>query len=434
MNFTTFHDFEQQIGNGREKQQKMAAFLRSNRVTFTGALLFAVVLPEAVQQSASRIWPSIACPPGRELELFASVFAITLAHVLLRKIGILPLVERKTLIVPAMAVSLGLCLAALLLAVHHVQLFHLVASAILGSAWYYTIYSFDERVGLRRIGVVSARPIEPKLAAMPIEWVRIARPKIHKDLVAIAYDDDITYTPEWESLFSRAVMRKIHFYDLAQLREKLTGRVRIAARPELVFGQLLPSQPYLRIKWAVDVFVALPVLCLVLPVIALVALAIRLESPGPAIYRQKRVGYQGRVFTCYKLRSMRNDVAGPLYTNERDPRITRIGHVIRKYRIDELPQIFNILKGEMSWIGPRPEALRLARAYERAIPHYAYRHTVRPGITGWAAIHQGNVALTDAAAEKLEYDFYYLKYFSIWLDALIVLMTVRTVLTGFGSR
>jgi lipopolysaccharide/colanic/teichoic acid biosynthesis glycosyltransferase len=132
---------------------------------------------------------------------------------------------------------------------------------------------------------------------------------------------------------------------------------------------------------------------------------------------------------------MRTDMpAGAHFTAEDDPRITRIGRFIRKYRIDEFPQIFNILKGEMSWIGPRPEALPLARWYAQEVPLYMYRHAVRPGITGWAQVLQGNVAEVDAATIKLQYDFYYAKHFSPTLDLQIAFMTVHIMLTGFGSR
>lgn len=137
---------------------------------------------------------------------------------------------------------------------------------------------------------------------------------------------------------------------------------------------------------------------------------------------------------CFKFRTMRSGMKGPEYTLEDDSRITPFGRLLRKWRIDELPQIFNILVGDMSWIGPRPESLSLARSYQKAIPFYAYRHLVRPGITGWAAVHQGNVALEEAARRKLEFDFYYIRHFSTWLDFLIALMTVRTIITGFGSK
>jgi lipopolysaccharide/colanic/teichoic acid biosynthesis glycosyltransferase len=125
---------------------------------------------------------------------------------------------------------------------------------------------------------------------------------------------------------------------------------------------------------------------------------------------------------------------GDDYTVPNDERVTRVGRVLRQYRIDELPQIINILRGEMSWIGPRPEATSLTIWYEREIPFYVYRHIVRPGISGWAQVHQGNVAAVDAAQLKLEYDFFYIKNFSFWLDAVIVFKTVRAIVTRFGWR
>jgi lipopolysaccharide/colanic/teichoic acid biosynthesis glycosyltransferase len=131
---------------------------------------------------------------------------------------------------------------------------------------------------------------------------------------------------------------------------------------------------------------------------------------------------------------MKHSHAGDAFTSERDSRVTWVGQYLRRYRLDELPQIINILRGEMSWIGPRPEAISLAEWYEREVPFYVYRHIVRPGISGWAQVHQGNVAAIDAARLKLEYDFFYIKNFSFWLDAVIVVKTLRTILTRFGTR
>ena len=172
----------------------------------------------------------------------------------------------------------------------------------------------------------------------------------------------------------------------------------------------------------------------------LACIAIRLESAGPAIYRQQRMGFRGKPFTMYKLRSMHigtesgsadRDAA---ITRDNDRRVTRCGRFLRRYRIDELPQVFNILKGEMSWIGPRPEALALSAWYESELPFYRYRHIVRPGITGWAQVKLGHVAQVDQVMEKLHYDFYYIRNFSVWLDILIVASTIRTVIWGFGAK
>jgi lipopolysaccharide/colanic/teichoic acid biosynthesis glycosyltransferase len=140
----------------------------------------------------------------------------------------------------------------------------------------------------------------------------------------------------------------------------------------------------------------------------------------------------------YKLRTMTHVEAAAHgqsdYTLKEDPRITRVGRWLRRYRLDELPQIVNVLRGEMSWIGPRPEAISLAQWYERDVAFYIYRHIVKPGISGWAQVHQGNVAKVDAARKKLEYDFFYIKHFSFWLDIVIFVKTVRTILAGAERR
>jgi lipopolysaccharide/colanic/teichoic acid biosynthesis glycosyltransferase len=170
------------------------------------------------------------------------------------------------------------------------------------------------------------------------------------------------------------------------------------------------------------------------------AMAVRLDSPGPAFFRQRRMGYRGFDFTMLKFRTMRvedaedEDPRLAAITGAEDLRVTRVGRFLRRYRLDELPQVINVLKGEMSWIGPRPEAIPLSRWYEAELPFYRYRHIVRPGITGWAQLKQGHVAQVDEVLEKLHYDFYYIKNFSFWLDLLIVAGTLRVILSGHGAR
>ena len=173
-----------------------------------------------------------------------------------------------------------------------------------------------------------------------------------------------------------------------------------------------------------------------------IAVLIRLDSPGPILFRQRRMGYRGMPFNMLKFRTMVTRQVGSgddaaredAITRGGDDRVTRIGRFLRRTRIDELPQIVNILRGEMSWIGPRPEAVPLSRWYEAELPFYAYRHIVRPGITGWAQVNQGHVAELDDVHVKLHYDFYYIKFFSSWLDLLIALRTVGIMLTGFGAK
>jgi lipopolysaccharide/colanic/teichoic acid biosynthesis glycosyltransferase len=223
-----------------------------------------------------------------------------------------------------------------------------------------------------------------------------------------------------------------------QLWESLSGRVDIEYLSENSFGSLVPVRGYFYLKGLIDFFVALLFLPIALPLMAIIALAIRLDSAGPVLFRQKRVGHAGRPITVYKFRTMRSvdieDERRAAMTGHADDRITRVGRLLRKVRLDELPQIINILKWEMSWIGPRPEAEILSRWYTSEIPFYRYRHVVKPGISGWAQVNQGHVAEVDQVIEKLHYDFYYIKYFSPWLDVLIVFRTIKTMLTGWGAR
>jgi lipopolysaccharide/colanic/teichoic acid biosynthesis glycosyltransferase len=176
---------------------------------------------------------------------------------------------------------------------------------------------------------------------------------------------------------------------------------------------------------------------LTMPVVLVTAMLIKLESPGPAFYRQRRVGLYNQPFDILKLRSMRQDaeVAGKaVWAEKDDPRITRIGRFIRKVRIDELPQTWTVLKGEMSFIGPRPERPEFVQSLEQQLPFYAERHMIKPGITGWAQINYPYGASIEDARHKLEYDLYYSKNYSPFLDLLILLQTLRVVLWPTGAR
>lgn len=436
------HDRTHQVkSDARQSSIRMrfAAMLNSNRFSLLGVILFAIIFPELLHPYvvSAYPWARSIDPVGRNLfepSLIASLFALILVQVGLRKTGSLPLIDTKLLVIPTYFASFSLIVIGMALTLRSGERYHLVTSFAIGMAWDFLLVILRGRLSLPRLALAGDTALDEGLLATRIEWVRLHQPRLLGNLNGIVFDSAHELSPAWERLFARATLRNIPVYDLRQLREMTTGRVRLQSRPELVFGQLRPSQPYLRIKRLTDTLAVIPAIALAMPVLLIVGLLIRLDSKGPAVFVQRRVGYQGRIFNCYKLRSMRTELAGAAYTAEGDPRITPIGHFIRKWRIDELPQLFNILKGEMSWIGPRPEAVSLARVYQRDIPYYSYRHAVRPGISGWAAVHQGNVALTEAVTIKLEYDFYYIKYFSIWLDFLIALMTIRTVVTGFGAR
>ena len=191
------------------------------------------------------------------------------------------------------------------------------------------------------------------------------------------------------------------------------------------------------LKRAFDIGASLGLLLLTLPLLAVTACLIKLESPGPIFYHQDRVGLRGRVFTILKFRSMRVDAetdGRPRWASERDPRVTRIGAIIRKLRVDEIAQIFNVLRGDMSFVGPRPERPFFVAELSQSIPYYSERHWVRPGITGWAQVNYPYGASTEDAWIKLTYDLYYVKNRSIFLDIMILLQTARVIFWNYGAR
>ena len=173
------------------------------------------------------------------------------------------------------------------------------------------------------------------------------------------------------------------------------------------------------------------------PLMVLTAIAIKLDSPGAALYSQERVGENGRVFRIYKFRSMRTDAeqAGkPMWARDKDDRVTRVGRFIRKTRLDELPQLWNVMAGDMSFVGPRPERPFFVEQLAREIPFYLQRHAVKPGLTGWAQVKYQYGSSIEDAMEKLRYDLYYIKHLSVFFDLTIALDTVKVILFGKGAK
>lgn len=297
---------------------------------------------------------------------------------------------------------------------------------------------------------LSRRWIIPKIALVPfgrakyleevknVIWIKLEKPHIPVNRInAIAVDlHSEKLTPEWNKFLARCTLNNIPVYNARQLQESLTGRVRIKHMYENDLGSLLPSPIYSLIKRMMDIFLIILTFPITLPVMIVTGILISLESPGGALFIQKRVGQGGKEFSIYKFRSMCKDSEskGAQFASSNDMRVTRIGKFIRKTRIDELPQFFNVLKGDMSLIGPRPEQKVFVEQFENEIPFYNYRHIVKPGISGWAQVVHGYAADVDDTRIKIEHDFYYIKNFSLWLDILIVFKTLKTMLTGFGAR
>ena len=222
--------------------------------------------------------------------------------------------------------------------------------------------------------------------------------------------------------------------------EKIRGQVCLKElRPsQLIYsGELGPRPQHVFYQRLWNALLAAVGIVVSSPIMAAVALAVRFSSPGPILYRQRRVGLNEVPFTLYKFRSMREDAeaaCGPVWASKDDPRVTRIGRTLRKLRLDELPQLFNVLKGEMSLVGPRPERPEFVKALADHIPYYRQRHCVRPGITGWAQINYKYGDTVKDSVSKLEYDLYYIKNMSLSLDTLIIFRTIKAMLLTRGAQ
>lgn len=368
------------------------------------------------------------------------VGATMIGVALLRSVSQYPGVQAHAYILPAFAFSYGGLLAVLLLARLPYSRLLVFGSFFIVTSWFAILLGLSSRRQSLRIGVVPGGDHRSLKGIDSIEWVELTDDKYRPDGVqAIAADLNFDHNPEWDRRLADYALAGIPVYHIKQLEESLLGRVELEHLSENRFGTLSPVSAYLTIKHVVDWLVALFAAAALAPVMLGFAIAIRVDSPGPAIFKQIRIGYRGRPFTVYKFRTMKHAAKSTAdrtaaKTLSADDRITSLGAFLRRTRIDELPQIYNILRAEMSWIGPRPEAQVLSEWYEGEIPFYRYRHIVRPGVTGWAQVNQGHVAEVEDVREKLYYDFYYIKNFSPWIDMLIVAKTLRTVLTGFGAK
>lgn len=241
---------------------------------------------------------------------------------------------------------------------------------------------------------------------------------------------------EEEKFIADCSLSNIPVFHSESIREMIEGTVQTSHLSENAVGTLIPNPIYQYIKRGWESMLIIITLPVTLTIMLITAVLIKLESPGPVMFIQERVGQGGKTFRIYKFRSMtvKSDDADDKFATQEQARVTKVGKVIRKVRIDELPQFFNVLKGDMALIGPRPEQESFVKQFEQEIPFYGYRHMVKPGITGWAQTVHGYADDTDSTRKKLSYDLFYIKHLSFWLDMNIVIKTVKTMLTGFGAK
>jgi lipopolysaccharide/colanic/teichoic acid biosynthesis glycosyltransferase len=410
--------------------------LMRRRFQFAGALVVSAMLPYLVRSLTI---------PGAEFDapnvnaMFANLVAVTLAMWVRLSIATYPGIRSSYYIIPLATAAHATVIVLLLMARLPYDRLALMSGFLLHVSWNYAIFFLVERRLRPLIAIVPFGDAERLNAIDQVQWMRVSSPRVEGlTCDALVADFSADMPNEWEAFLADAALAGRIVYQHKQLSESLTGRVELAHLSENNFGSLVPMRGWFHLKSLADFAVAVVLLPLALPLMALCALAIRLEDGGSILFRQNRTGHAGKRIRVYKFRTMRpvrmEDEVRAAMTAKGDDRITRVGAYLRYYRLDELPQIFNILKFQMSWIGPRPEAEVLSVWYTRELPFYRYRHVVKPGISGWAQVNQGHVADVEQVHEKLQYDFYYIKYFSPWLDLLILFRTIKTMLTGYGSK
>lgn len=289
------------------------------------------------------------------------------------------------------------------------------------------------------VGTPVGGPATPVYGASVVEL--LGRLKAHPENVHEA----IIIAAQAESLDREtlALLTTIHFRDIPVYSltgfyeaywQKMPLHLLSATWPLQAGFHLVKHSAFSMAKRAMDILIAGPALVLLSPLLLLIAVAIRLDSRGPVLFRQDRVGQYRTLFTIFKFRTMKlRSEEGDIYTRKNDARITRVGGFLRATRLDEIPQLFNVLRGDMSLIGPRAEWIKCVREYEEVIPYYHFRHLVRPGITGWAQVNYPYGASLEDAREKLMFDLYYVRNFSLCLDAAVIIKTAHVMLFGKGT-
>ena len=298
--------------------------------------------------------------------------------------------------------------------------------------------------GFRIVGFTDNDPallgkslINPRVVGLSSDLEKIV-PRENVDRIVVAMGERRGQFPT-DQLLHLSLSGNVSIEEGASFYERLTGRVHLdMMRPSwLIFsGRGRQARLNAAARVLMHRAVALVGAILSLPVVILTAILIKLDSRGPVLYRQERVGRNGRPFTVMKFRSMRTDAEkdGPVWALKEDDRVTRVGRVIRQIRVDEIPQFWNILKGEMNFVGPRPERPHFVKQLAEEIPYYEQRHLIAPGLTGWAQIKYPYGSSIEDARQKLQYDLYYIKNQSLVLDAAILFETVKTILFGRGAR
>lgn len=367
----------------------------------------------------------------------ANICAFFLSFILYKKIQKFPDARSIIYLLPSVTLSWGAIMGGIFLLKVEYSRTVLLVGYLIANTWTVLGYYLGKRYYCLKLAVVPYGNYQELEQFKSIDTRILTEPTLgNTRFDAVVADLRSDMPNEWQTFLANCALANIPVYHSQQMVEQLTGRVKITHLSENIFGALYTRSTYGMVKRCAEIVFVLLLLPIWLPLMLIFGLLVKLESQGPMFFTQERVGLGDQDFTVYKLRSMCKDSEkqGAQFATQGDARVTRIGKFIRKTRIDEIPQFINILKGDMSLIGPRPEQRVFVEQFKQEIPFYSYRHVVRPGISGWAQVTQGYAANSDETSIKLEYDLYYIKHFSFWLDVLIVFKTIKTMLTGFGAR
>ncbi len=428
--------------SAEQQQSRDAPAIRSAPQRFietwldaVGGFLFCVVLPVPIYATGEPFATGIG---ATEQTILSTVVAYAIVWYCGRRLDAFPRVTLQGnlgYVAPVAAIAYSTIAVILLLLRSDYSRVQLFGSGVLAVLWMTFVAQLRARYLIRNYALIPAALKGAMPTLRTCRWLDFEQVEHEGGRVdAIVTDLAADLGEQQVSALASAAIAGVPVLDRRYVMETMTGRTPLGGLTPNEFGALLPSRQYLVIRRAIELALTITVMPFLLLALAVIALLVRVSSPGPIFFVQPRVGRRGRVFRMIKFRTMYHGTNGPNFTEASDPRVTRIGHFLRRTRLDEVPQLFNVLRGDMSWVGPRPEASALDQQYVRDIPHFALRGIVRPGVTGWAQINQGYAHETDAMRAKLEYDLYYLKHCSLWLDLVIVLRTFAVVVGGIGAR
>ncbi|MGB9682713.1 MAG: exopolysaccharide biosynthesis polyprenyl glycosylphosphotransferase [bacterium] len=370
--------------------------------------------------------------------LFLVLMVYLISSLIIPKIIRFPRIEHYSIIFTFITLFYLIIISIIAIGRFYYSRSFLLYAYILNLAWL-IIASFIEKKRRLNLALLPFSISDELLNIPNINWYILDNPSEISNLYTLdglVVSSQANLPPEWTRYTTNLLLKGIPIYNISEIYETVLGKIPISYFYEESIKGNYKSLATKFLKRLFDILLVIIISPFVLILSIIIAILIKLDSEGPILFKQTRIGEGGRTYKIIKFRTMHinAEANGPRFASNDDPRVTRIGKILRRFRLDELPQFWNVLKGEMSLIGPRPEQEKFVEEFIQEIPFYNLRHLVKPGITGWAQIHQGYAAGIEETKEKLEYDLYYIKNQSIWLDLVIAFKTIKVLLIKWGAR